>query len=283
MLPFQTSNQEPMPVKKIRKTRKDKGIKRGPRKPKTTEVAQPVQPAANPPSAPSPSLKFEDNWPRKVLAEGRNYGFALAFCKVENDTASTVGPISPCLDYLNDQVYSENTGKPYSAYGYKATKANCIGDKAHLVMAILPYFKGGNYSVMDAEMAYAKDHHAKIAQFLNQFESKMNLKTLTSVVQVADNRYLFSIDPFWCKWTYLVSTWSKLCRIGLESRKSVAPTSYEEALDMLDPNKIKTTDACYAPKLIKAVKSFVDGAVPDDDWNICKSWHNAGIANFAKL
>lgn len=275
------------PVKKIRKTRKDKGIKRGPRKPKTAatnQAAALANPIKEPPKLESTggSLKFEDNCSRSPLGEGRSYGFALAFCKVKDGVASTVGPISCCLDYLNDQCYSENTGKPYSAYGYHAKKSDCIGEKAHLVMAVLPYKNGTSYDGMDAELAYAKESHHKIAKFINNIEAKIGLKTPTSVVQVAENRYLFSIDPFWCKWTYLISMWAKLCRIGLESRKQVAPSTFEESMAMLDPNKIKTTDSSYAAKITKAINSFVAGVVPDDTWND-RFWHNAGISNFSKL
>lgn len=271
---------ESSPVKKIRKTRKDKGIKRGPRKPKI----QPVPTAVKvPQELTGASLKFEDNCSRSPLCEGRNYGFALAFCKIKDGTAFTVGPISPCLDYLNDQCYSENTGKPYSAYGYNATKSECIEDVAHLVMAVLPYKSGEAYLGMDSEVAYAKESHQKIAKFINNIESKIGLKTLTSVVQVAENRYLFAIDPFWCKWTYLISMWAKLCRIGLESKKQAAPETFEESMAMLDTNKIKTTDASYAAKIIKAINSFAAGVVPDDNWEVSRYWHNAGIAAFSKI
>lgn len=274
---------ESSPAKKIRKVRKDKGVKRGPRKPKASEAQQPVLPVVHPPAPQSGSLKFEDKCSRAALHEGRSYGFALAFCKVKDGLVSTVGPISPCLDYLNDQVYAENTGKPFSAYGYHAVKTGCIDERAHIVMAILPYKYGATYLSMEHEIKYAKEHHQKIAQFIGFFDAKIGLKHRTSVQIVEENRYLFSFDPFWCKWTYLISAWAKLARIALESRKESLPASFEEALERLHPDKLKTTDAGYASQIHAKIQKITNGIIPDDNWQKECCWHNHGLIGFPKL
>src|SRR5687768_15710647 len=69
-------------------------------------------------------LTLVDKQDRSVLCEGRNYGIGFAFCKRTGDVLETVQPVSPCKDYLNDVVYSEHSGQPFSAWGLRTSKKN---------------------------------------------------------------------------------------------------------------------------------------------------------------
>ena len=54
---------------------------------------------------------------RNVLIEGRSSGMGFAMLKKDKTNYETVNPLSPCKDYLNEVVFTENTGYPTKAHG----------------------------------------------------------------------------------------------------------------------------------------------------------------------
>ncbi len=96
------------------------------------------------------TMNIIDKFPRKVLIEGRSYGTSFALAALKDNTFECVGPLSPCKDYLNDQVFSEETGIPCAAWGYKAIQVGLFKDGlAHIAVRVLPNFGGSKYADQD--------------------------------------------------------------------------------------------------------------------------------------
>lgn len=230
---------------------------------------------ANPKSA---MPKYIDNCSRDPLGEGRSYGIGFAFCKKEGDTFTTVGPLSPCKDYLNDQVYSEATGEPYRAYGYKAKKHGIFeGGFGYVVFGVMPekgYTSANSYTQQPKETAWLAENFTKIAEFINQFEEKLKLEHRTTVIKVEDNRYIATVPLFWCQYTYTISLWSLLARICLES--------YWMGGDAIKSLEDCTTgDSMLAGCAITKFNRMVAGERPVQDFTKNVFWHNEGISGFS--
>src|SRR5438552_3986472 len=86
-------------------------------------------------------FKLVDAQDRRRLSEGRSYGVSYALAKRNGNELHTVGPISPCREYLNYQIYSENSKKPFGKWGYRAKHEGLLDDELmYLIVAILPQF-----------------------------------------------------------------------------------------------------------------------------------------------
>lgn len=241
----------------IRKTRSDKGK---PRKPK---------------DGPD-SFKLVDNCYRGPLGEGRSYGVGFAFCKREGTTFTTVGPLSPCKDYLNDQLYSERTGNDYRRYGYRATKQSIFTDGfGYVAFSIMTEKCGAIYATMQKEKDYLAESHGKVAAFVNAFESALKIPLLshTAITKVGENLYVAAIPDFWCLYTYLISFWTLLVRIAIESY-------YAEGDPVQALRDCSTGDSMLARCAIKKFDTMVTGVIPKQDFTMEQDWHNQGVSGF---
>lgn len=222
-------------------------------------------------------LTYTNQFPRNVLAEGRNKGPGFCFCKLEGDQLIAVGPLSPCKDYLNDQVYSEITGKPYGAYGYNSVKTGCFeGGKAHLVMSICQQGARNpqTYDTYEKEVEVLNQDHSKVQAFLNAIESDLKLTERTKVTLLAPNVCHIEAPIFWVQGTYLTSLYTLLLRVGFGYTPEVGWLAYAKL------GFKNYEDNSYMGTALPKLQKMIEGKVPKQDFTQSKHWHNEGIVAF---
>lgn len=219
-------------------------------------------------------FKYVNTFDRKVLNEGRLEGLAFAFCKREGNTFTGVGPQSSCKDYLNEQLYSEVTGKPMEAYGYKSHKCGLFEGAAagYIVLSVVGTKNGGTYPQLSAHKDNLEKNHKDCESYMEHFENLLGVGGKTELLKVADNVFIACVPLWWCRFTYLISLYSLLLRYAIEGGYSK---------DKGDPRKFaegcKNGDCMMmAPALAKFDK-MVKGKFPVIDWNDYQMWHSYGI------
>jgi hypothetical protein len=215
-----------------------------------------------------------DTCPRSPLVEGRNYGIAYAFCKKDGTAFKTVGPLSPCKDYLNDQVYSEMTGEPFGAYGYHATKQGLLAaPRAYMVMGVLNYKSGGKYPTQEKDTKFLAEHLPNIQKFMEWFDGRLSL-TPSTMYTIEPNRAMVEMDLWWAKATFRISLYTLMIRIALECQ-------YDGQKDVREfIMKCNTKDAYYATQAMEKFDRFVAGDSPEQDFSTDTFWHDEGISTW---
>lgn len=213
-----------------------------------------------------------DKQNRKALSEGRNSGIGFGFGKRDGDTVTTVMPVSCCKDFLSDQVYSEATGKPYSAHGFNSKKQDLFtGPMAYMALGILPQ-NNGTYQRKDHKNLEAAlmSPETGLESFLSHFEEKFGV-TPTKFEKVAENRMVAVFSTWWCMATYRISLWSLLVRVGLK---------FKEGDPMAFLAKVSDDDAYMVKAAIPKIERLAKGDHPIQDFTRNISWHNEGIVAF---
>jgi len=162
-------------------------------------------------------MKIINNQNRSVLHEGRNYGLGFAFLrKIDDETFETIQPISPCKDYLNDVVYSEATGKPFSAWGLNTSKQDIFDDgRAYMAISVCKMGKSlSAYLGYDDELELMAKNGDNMAEFIHKIESKLGISK-TKFTRVSDNLKLLDMDTQWVAATYLISLYALMLRVAL--------------------------------------------------------------------
>ncbi len=219
-------------------------------------------------------LTLVDKQNRGKLSEGRNYGIGFAFAKREGDVLSLVGPISPCKDYLNDQVYSEATGKPFYAHGYNASKTGCFeGGFGYLVMGIMPYNRGSNYSGQDGETAWMAANLPALESFVNAWEVLFKVEGRTEFVELEANRYVATIPLFWTEGTYLISLLTLLIRIAVEMK-------YKAGDVVAFIKDCGTGDSSHVSSIMPKIQVMLGGKIPKQTFTETSGWHDRGICGY---
>lgn len=220
-------------------------------------------------------MKLINDQKRELLNEGKNYGMGFAFCTVQDDIVSTIMPITACKDFLNDQVWSDKTGKPYKIYGLQTRPSGLFdGSTTHMVIDILPYNHGGPYYNMDIDIRRLNDSYHKLQAFMNNIESLLKLEHLTAIVPLEENKHLVTFSSFWCDATYLISLYTLLLRVGLY---------YEDgdALSYLEKYNKCINDKIYIKEALPKLKIMINGHIPKQDFSELSAPHGVGIANFS--
>lgn len=246
-----------------------------PAKTTTTKRKKPVMTATVEPVVEPKPFTLVDKKPRKVLCEGRNYGIGYGLAKRDGNELHLVGPISPCREYLNDQLYSELTGKPCSAHGYKAKKEGLLDDEClYLVCGVMPYHSGSSYSGQDEETEWMAKGYRSIQWLVNAIEAKIAKRQgITTIVELETNRYVLVAPKFWGQWTYLISLLSYLVRVGLEGK-------YDGKQDPMEwlASGPSCTDQYSIPGVIEKIKKMEAGQFPKQ--NLDSGYpHGMGILN----
>lgn len=221
-------------------------------------------------------LTYVSNHPRSVLTEGRNYGLGFGFAKKDGNVLTSVMPISPCKDYLNDVVYTEKTGKPYSAWGLSTKKTGCFDDgNAYLVMSVC--LKGARSSYSYETYEKDKESLAKNAGYMqeaiNWFEEKFGVNGRTKIEKIEDNLYVAIAPLFWVEATYLISLYALILRCAME--KSSGP-----AMEVLTKDA-PSGDYGSAQAAVPKVEQMLGGKIPKQDMSKPFSVHNEGIVSFS--
>lgn len=227
--------------------------------------------------APKPVVKkLVDEISRSHLCEGRNCGIGFVFAKKDGDKYTTVNGVSPCKDYLNDQVYSEATGKNCHFYGYSGKKLDIfVGGYGFIVMGVMPYKYGAKYADQDDETKWFNDHFLDIQKFINQAEDRLKINGRTTIEKIAENRYLATVPHFWCQYTYLISIWSLFARYALERSFDASKHTFESFT-----KELKGGDSSLMSIALKAMAVLESGKIPVQDWEVSTHWHNEGVSGF---
>lgn len=200
-----------------------------------------------------------DNHNRDILNEGRNSGMGFAFLKKESENVfKTVHPLSPCKDYLNDVVFSENTGIPTTKYGLSYEKQDIYdGELFYLAIKIVSakenqYFYSKN-SLEDKILLLNNHKHIQI--LLNYFESNLLFTTFSTVEKAKDDYFLLSSPINWCISSYTISLFSLLVRLSLvyDGKEDVLSFLNNYSYNKQDTDFIK---ACL-PKIMKILETKI--------------------------
>lgn len=225
---------------------------------------------------------------RSVLSEGRNQGIGFAMLKkLSLNNYETVNPISPCKDYLNEVIFTENTGIPTKAYGLVYDKPNDIfkGKKSYLVFMNQKQMSGNfsvEYKTFEAYSKEIDENYKNIELFINNFQIKLGGFLPCKIRQAEDKKYLVIFDTKWCQSTYSISLFTLLLRVAKSYKgediikfltslsaenidKSLINTALPKIKVILDNKKLPTT-----PKL--HVDSAKKGAWTPHNLGIC-SWN----------
>lgn len=220
-------------------------------------------------------LTYKSTHPRNVLGEGRNYGLGFGFAHRVGDVLKSISPISPCKDYLNDVVYVEKTGKPYSAYGYVGKEVYwAFREKAYLMMQVC--LMGANcpvtYGDYSNDVAKLANNHPFMQKVVNWFEEKFGVDGRTEIVKVEDNLYVAIAPTFWTEATYLISLYSLILRCAMEKSEG-------EPMAVLTNNP-PAGDYSSAKGAVPKVELMLAGTIPKQDMSKDFFVHSCGILGF---
>lgn len=175
-------------------------------------------------------IKITDNQNRSILIEGRNNGMGFAFLKkTNNEEYETVQPISPCKDYLNEPVFTENTGFATKAYGLVYDKKlNIFDDYFYMVIKIMKT-KDDTYHFsksFDADVENLERNYINIQFLINYIEEQLEFKNRTVITKVEDNLFLIKGAVEWTISTIGISLFSLLVRGSLYYDGKEEPMTY---------------------------------------------------------
>lgn len=219
------------------------------------------------------SLNSQD---RKKLSEGRDYGMGFAFCKLAGDVLSAIMPISPCKDYLNDVVFTEATGKPFSAYGLHTKKLDIFSNGCgYLAFSICKQGRNEHkYEKYDRDVLALNTNYKSLQKFIHFFEKAFGIKQKTKIKKLADNLFVAIVPPFWLDGTYKISLYSLLLRAGAFYTGDKEPMVFIDAFNF-DNSDQMILNSCK-PKIVK----MMGGTIPKQDLANLKNVHHTGILGF---
>lgn len=223
---------------------------------------------------------FIDNQNRKVLGEGRNYQMGFGFCKRTEDGIETVSPISPCKDYLNDVVYCEHMGVQMTAYGLNYTGQGIFKntDKAYLAIQIKEYFHGGPYPNMEKDTKNLAENIGNLEKFINFFDDVFGFDRTTIEPCSKEGVFIVTFSQNWCKYTYTISMFSLLLRVGQFFYADKEPMDFLENFNAFGPDTYLVKSALPKIKKLMELKAF-----PDFDLKTLSPGtptHNYGIVGY---
>jgi hypothetical protein len=219
-------------------------------------------------------FSFVDEHDRKLLGEGRIYGCGFAFCKREGKVIRAIQAVSSCREYLNDQLFSELTGKECSAWNMNCKQENIFNDgKSYLVFGILEYRNGGKYANYDRDYTALKSNWKNLEKLLNWFEKRLNLKEKTKIIPLTENRYLAIMPKFWVDALYKISLYTLIMRSGIFYTGG-------DPLEFLFTCKNDAENFMMIQRIKDKIEKLLSGNIPVQNVNDINSPHGMGIVNF---
>lgn len=222
-----------------------------------------------------PDFEFIELDTRKKLAEGRDYGVGFTHAKRKDTQLVAIQALSPCRDYINDVIYSEVTGKTYSAHGQDSKREGIFEDgNSYLIFGVCK--RGRELYEYDG---YKRDYDSLAAnyktlqKFINYFEKSFNIKQKSVILKLKENRYVCISSLFWADATYKASLLSFLLRVGI----------YYEAgnpMEYLDNFSQNDSDKMLYNSFKSKLKLMLGGFFPKQDLNSLTNVHNTGIVTF---
>lgn len=229
-------------------------------------------------------IKFINNLQgkRTKLNEGRSQGDAYAFCKRAGPGVfEAIQPLSTCKDYLNDVVWSENTGNSGLFYGLQSKPCGCFGGRyAYIAISILPHAGDPNYKHPEhsrlVELLLSLCN-PKRPSLLSQAEEALGVKWKTKFFDAGEGVVIAALPRFWTKYMYLISLWSLLTRLDI---------TYDGKLDLIKYMEAYSWDDTYIVKgVLPKLQRLIKGERPKQPMpnaNLANTFnvHNAGAYSF---
>lgn len=225
-------------------------------------------------------LKVIDNYKRKALNEGRNYQMGFAFCSPpKKEVVETVQALTACKDYLNDIVFTESTKTKMSAYGLKTSFKGIFEgtDKAYLAISILPHQNGGDYGSMERDTERLRNNYKTLNEFMNYFCEKLNTAPCSIEATENANVFLVTFDKSWAKYTYAISLFGLLLRVGQFYTKG-DPLTFVKEFSLFAPDVYLVK--AVLPKIEKLISN---GGLIEQDLSVLEPGedvHNLGIQGY---
>lgn len=229
--------------------------------------------------------KIKDKQDRSILSEGRNYGLGYAFLQRTDNTYETVQPISPCKDYLNDVVFSEQTGKPCSAYGLDTEQGNIFENPySFMAIKICKKFIDLDYKTYNQDKNNLNQNYKNIQKLVNYYEKLLNINynnsTKTKIFKTTKKDiFIVKINNFWTDYTYTISLLSFILRLGLPYDGILKPEEFIKTFKHHQNDEYQLNDIKV---VLKEIITF--GKFPKQDFDkLCNedtgdtNVHNYGI------
>ncbi len=215
-----------------------------------------------------------DKQNRSVLGEGRSVGLGYGFCHREGDTFTTAMPITACKDYLNDQVYSEVTGKLARNHGFSSVRQDIFKDGwGYQAMSVLPQL-GSKSAPSETHVKLLEGNYLKMQDCLNWFEQSCKSEQFTVIEKVGDNMFVVLTPIMWCGGTAMISLNGFMLRVSMYG------------FDKKDPEKsfkasAKKCEGCdyYMGNIWPKMERIMKDGPPKQDMTHC-SPHNLGINGY---
>jgi hypothetical protein len=178
---------------------------------------------------------------RSKLSEGRSQGMAFAFLLPKSEEVyDTMFAMSPCKDFLNEPLFTENTGCESQAYGLICKKPIGIFNDEYAYIGIQwlkDKYNGYNITKDGYEKAVEqlKNNYHNIQKFLNIIEDKLEFSLKTSIEAANDDRFLIKVPKEWTSSTIMISLYTLLTRASIlyDGEKDIIKylTEYEYITD----------------------------------------------------
>lgn len=221
-----------------------------------------------------------DTQSRSKLSEGRTSGMGFGFLRKKDESNfETIMPVSPCKDYLNEVVYTENTGVPTSAYGFKYDKKlDIFTDNIFMAIKMMPD-KQGNYNYansLSGDQKKLKDQAKNIEKIMNDLEQKLGISDRTCIFEANDHFFLVKAPLDWKMSTHTISMYTLILRAALTHKGEM---TIQGILDSYDGIQMEKSMINATSKLIKEI--IEKNELPDQkmkhDSSTHFSPHNYGI------
>jgi hypothetical protein len=204
---------------------------------------------------------------RNPLHEGRSTGLAYALLKkIDDNTFETISPFSCCKDYLNDVIYTENTGVTMNACGLKTLPKTGILEEDYIYMGLTClYTKDSPYSEYNLiynnklrrnrtqDLKFLRENLQTVIKPLNEIErlGDLELSTIYSA-KCSDDKseyYIVKLSSYWGKSGVLISLASGLLRLGMQYNDNTNIKDF-----CMEESKNHNTDIGLMVKILKLIK-----------------------------
>lgn len=163
------------------------------------------------------TVKIIDNFDRKKLSEGRNFGLGFSILKKNaNNVYESLLAFTACKDFLNDIVFVEKHQKPIGlVYGLNYEPTGTFKRKQYFYLGLKPldFIKGRNYSRFKDINNLLINNNKNLLKVINNIEEIFGLKKKTTIEAVTEDTVLLKVPMFWARETYLISLYTLACRV----------------------------------------------------------------------
>lgn len=152
---------------------------------------------------------------RKKFAEGRDQGMGVAFAKRKGSVFYASQPLSACKDFLNDEIWSEVTGKEYSIYGQKSSKKDLFNDKnyAYMLLSFLPKNNGNETLNFEKNLKSFCESIPNVEKCLRRLDREFGAGKTTKIFKTSEkNIFLVKVPKIWASTSYAISLYTLVAR-----------------------------------------------------------------------